>query len=129
MRISDLSSDVCSSDLDQRLVEREIGKDRDDAGGHHDRLAADLVAKPAEEDETGDDDRQRGGDEEIGGGAIDPGDPFEIEERIEMRGETDPRLHRDQIGRASCRESGCQYVSISGVAGTVKKKNTTKKQN
>src|SRR3546814_18355774 len=101
MRISDLSSDVCSSDLDQRLVEREIGKDRDDAGGHHDRLAADLVAKPAEEDETGDDDRQRGGDEEIGGGDIDPGDPFEIEERIEMSGE---------IGRASWRERVCKYV-------------------
>src|SRR3546814_13936629 len=27
-----------------------------------------------------------------------------------------------QIGRASCRESGCKYVSISGVAGTLKKK-------
>src|SRR3546814_1201957 len=99
MRISDLSSDVCSSDLDQRLVEREIGKDRDDAGGHHDRLAADLVAKPAEEDETGDDDRQRGGDEEIGGGAIDPGETFELEERIEMRGEADHRLPCDRTER------------------------------
>src|SRR3546814_18546759 len=29
-----------------------------------------------------------------------------------------------QIGRASCRESGCQYVSISGVDGSVKKKHT-----
>src|SRR3546814_13585473 len=27
-----------------------------------------------------------------------------------------------QIGRASCRERVCQYVSISGVCGTVKKK-------
>src|SRR3546814_17438408 len=25
---------------------------------------------------------------------------------------------QDQIGRASCREIGCQYVSICGVAGT-----------
>src|SRR3546814_16976341 len=34
---------------------------------------------------------------------------------------------RHQNGRASCRESGCQYVSISSVAGTLKKKqNTTK---
>src|SRR3546814_17222331 len=28
----------------------------------------------------------------------------------------------EEIGRASCRESVCQYVSISGVAGTLKKK-------
>src|SRR3546814_15828905 len=27
-----------------------------------------------------------------------------------------------KIGRASCRERVCQYVSISGVAGTLKKK-------
>src|SRR3546814_15148002 len=28
-----------------------------------------------------------------------------------------------QIGRASCRERVCQYVYVSGVAGTLKKKN------
>src|SRR3546814_17193271 len=27
-----------------------------------------------------------------------------------------------EVGRASCRERVCQYVSISGVAGTLKKK-------
>src|SRR3546814_13089453 len=30
----------------------------------------------------------------------------------------------NKIGRASCRERVCQYVSISVVAGTLKKKNT-----
>src|SRR3546814_11575038 len=34
---------------------------------------------------------------------------------------------RSQIGRASCRERGCQYVSISGVAGSLKKKKKKKK--
>src|SRR3546814_18563584 len=29
----------------------------------------------------------------------------------------------DEIGRASCRERVCQYVSISVVAGSLKKKN------
>src|SRR3546814_14560880 len=32
-------------------------------------------------------------------------------------------LAREQIGRASCRERVCQYVSISVVAGSSKKKN------
>src|SRR3546814_17754581 len=31
--------------------------------------------------------------------------------------------HRGQIGRATCRERVCQYVSISGVAESIKKKN------
>src|SRR3546814_16057850 len=31
-------------------------------------------------------------------------------------------LRKDQIGRASCRERVCQYVSFSGVAGSLKTK-------
>src|SRR3546814_20758414 len=40
-----------------------------------------------------------------------------------------PRLGevaRREIGRASCRESVCQYVSISVVAGSLKKKSKKK---
>src|SRR3546814_16170562 len=33
-----------------------------------------------------------------------------------------------KIGRASCRERVCQYVSISGVAGSIKKKNKKKEE-
>src|SRR3546814_12703678 len=33
-----------------------------------------------------------------------------------------------EIGRASCRERVCQYVYISGVAGSLKKKTHTHKQ-
>src|SRR3546814_12927100 len=32
----------------------------------------------------------------------------------------------EQIGRASCRERGCQNVTISGVVGSLKKKNTNR---
>src|SRR3546814_14737883 len=32
------------------------------------------------------------------------------------------RLTTDKIGRASCRESVCQYVEIAGLAGALKKK-------
>src|SRR3546814_12006362 len=39
-------------------------------------------------------------------------------------------LHVDEIGRASCRERVCQYVSISVVAVTLKKtQNTTDRYN
>src|SRR3546814_14917367 len=34
--------------------------------------------------------------------------------------------HNDQIGRASCRERGCQYVEIVGVDVSLKKKKTKK---
>src|SRR3546814_16411592 len=34
-----------------------------------------------------------------------------------------------EIGRASCRERGCQYVSLSVVAVSLKKKKTKKKSN
>src|SRR3546814_19036478 len=87
MRISDWSSDVCSSDL----------------------LAS---ARPLHHP------RRRGRGCAAGGG--DP--PF----RIWPRPDRDrPRIRSDgdEIGRASCRERVCQYVSISVVA--VSLKNTT----
>src|SRR3546814_14788250 len=41
-------------------------------------------------------------------------------ERVELA--TNPAAV-NQIGRASCRDRVCQYVEISGVAGSLKKKN------
>src|SRR3546814_15781259 len=35
------------------------------------------------------------------------------------------RAEAGKIGRASCRDRVCQYVSVSGVAGSLKKKTTT----
>src|SRR3546814_12798010 len=42
-------------------------------------------------------------------------------------GKCNPKVDLDQIGRASCREGVCQYVSISGVAVSLQKKRKTKK--
>src|SRR3546814_18777546 len=80
MRISDWSSDVCSSDLAAQFRD---GGDRGDAG---DRASAQAARRlPGSGEARGADDR---------GWA----------------------RRRRPIGRASCRERVCQYVSISVVA-------------
>src|SRR3546814_11745191 len=43
-------------------------------------------------------------------------------ESLRLNTELWPAVAQDQIGRASCRERGCQYVYISVVAGLLKKK-------
>src|SRR3546814_11793710 len=110
MRISDWSSDVCSSDL---LVEREdeglaaavhaiedLGPDRDD------RRDVDDSAGPA---------RHEAGCRGVG----------QTRERGDI--ERDHLLHGvDAIGRASCRERVCQYVSIWVVAVSLKKNINTR---
>src|SRR3546814_15422212 len=95
MRISDWSSDVCSSDLACRL-------DR-------------AVLRPAARG------RRRGAaaDRRQGGAAR------QVREAVGRRaagGDLGDRRCRDEIGRASCRERGCQYVWISVVDVSVKKK-------
>src|SRR3546814_14407170 len=97
MRISDWSSDVCSSDLDDGAEKNEEIGDRisEEAlfGLHRITLARAARA---------DLDRQQ---HEHG--------------RQDRRG---PAI--EQIGRASCRERVCQYVSISVVAVFLQKKQT-----
>src|SRR3546814_16596531 len=95
MRISDWSSDVCSSDLLNR----------------HDVLL-DIAFGAVKEARNG----------------VDP-----VERLVRRRAAKLFRQHaviptmidriKIQIGRASCRERVCQYVSISVVAGSLKKKN------
>src|SRR3546814_14885661 len=100
MRISDWSSDVCSSDLQMAVAaEIDVKLQRADADG------------------------QRGGEggqgvfrRQAAGAAM----AFKIEGMGCRAGQ-----HRGKIGRASCRERVCQYVSISVVAGTLKKKRNT----
>src|SRR3546814_19693280 len=77
MRISDWSSDVCSSDLypGQIFVHGEMGRVGNDDRGQHLRMEDDL----------------------LGMGRL------------------------VEIGRATCRERVCQYVSISVVAVSLKK--------
>src|SRR3546814_1642096 len=76
MRISDWSSDVCSSDLDFA----GLGRDQRNLAVRHGRRMAAI-------DERG----------------IEPGDG------VRHRGRVVCNLQQ-QIGRASCRESVCQYV-------------------
>src|SRR3546814_4846161 len=104
MRISDWSSDVCSSDLQQRE--------------HADRMLelerpADLLARRPEREQRAAE-QQRGDD---GAGGI--GEGFDLRaarvaarpretERLEAEDREDARP-QVEIGRASCRERVCQY--------------------
>src|SRR3546814_16009628 len=99
MRISDWSSDVCSSDL----VARDGIRNGD--GLRKDRLPHVLpVARERHLDVA---DPARGGELQI-----DCLLGFEVRvEAVEVK-----------IGRASCRESVCQYVYIAVVAASLKKK-------
>src|SRR3546814_20817510 len=91
MRISDWSSDVCSSDLLRRRQQLIL------AEGGHQRLARGVMTGIA----------AAVGDRLLDGSQIAAPQPVVVIE---------------EIGRASCRESVCQYVSISVVAVTLKKK-------
>src|SRR3546814_18517958 len=103
MRISDWSSDVCSSDLvNARLeaIDVEIGA---------------LVDRPISFDPA---------DMAHAGAfmSIEVDGSLRIE-RGYVRPEDEPAADDTmEIGRASCRERVCQYVYISVVAGTFKKK-------
>src|SRR3546814_6189135 len=88
MRISDWSSDVCSSDLIGRAGR---GPGRREAGGAPE------------------------GPRRVGEGGADAEDaPGRVEQ--------DRSMPRVEIGRASCGERVCQYVSLPVVAVSLKKK-------
>src|SRR3546814_5992445 len=102
MRISDWSSDVCSSDL---LL--GLGGGIDAGGDHGNPHAAFHV--PVE----------RRADDDVGLGvdflADAVGRLVDLEQgQVGAAGDVDQHaagaLHRDKIGRASCRERVCQYV-------------------
>src|SRR3546814_18593146 len=95
MRISDWSLDVCSSDLRARHLPHPPDRRRAAGAARH-RYAGDA---------TGGADRPR------------PRRTDADQQRDAAR-----RAGADEIGRASCRERVCQYVSISVVDGTVNKK-------
>src|SRR3546814_2021176 len=97
MRISDWSSDVCSSDLAQRAMRVIRGRARRDAvdpervgmmgfsaGGH---VCADLATRFARV----------------------VYDPVDASDRLSARPFVAAPIY-PEIGRASCRERGCQYV-------------------
>src|SRR3546814_15645922 len=124
MRISDWSSDVGSSDLRLRLEpivhhladvaavadrpDDEARAAHDVAGGEH---AVEVGHHPAI-DEQGAPAR----DAEFG----------RIEHHRQILGIEAERLD-DELGRASCRERGCQYVLKSVAAGLLKTKKITER--
>src|SRR3546814_13697618 len=114
MRISDWSSDVCSSDL-------------------HVMLRCSKTARPAAVRRTGVDTGTECGAilQQIAAvrGAVN-GLMVEVLEG-HLRGHLAPLQsgddgdHDDDIGRAVGRENGCQYIEIVAVAGYLKKTNNT----
>src|SRR3546814_20581290 len=103
MRISDWSSDVCSSDL--HSLEKLAGL-----------VEAEEVVRVALPG-LGPLQRRRGAEVDEP-----PVSGLELRRRRAVEALARPGdLH--QIGRAVCRESVCQYVLISGVAGSLNKKN------
>src|SRR3546814_12149415 len=99
MRISDWSSDVCSSDLPGPREDRRVGID-----AHHLEMGMAPLRRDGEGPGAASDVEQTNRRTESGG--------------IEQRALDDSLA----IGRASCRERECQYVEISVVAGPLKKK-------
>src|SRR3546814_17665087 len=100
MRISDWSSDVCSSDLDEAQIdafEQPVASQAVEFGG----------SEP-EPRHTAIDLKHRG--ERPSGGPGKTGPAMHLFERIEEGNGAGVEAGRLQIGRASCRERVCQYV-------------------
>src|SRR3546814_20882103 len=93
MRISDWSSDVCSSDLHARRT-----------------VPADSACQPCGNAESARATSDRG----------DPDDELAIRSDPAIQ-KILPNGASEQIGRAPCRERVCQYVEISVVAVSLKK--------
>src|SRR3546814_19214585 len=99
MRIRDWSSDVCSSDLEPGALRTSAGFTVQASHGLHDLAEADIVVVPSWRD-TGE-----------------PAPPALLQalRQAHARGALLVGLCLE-IGRASCRERVCQYVSFSVVA-------------
>src|SRR3546814_14067084 len=109
MRISDWSSDVCSSDLASIAGPGFINLRLTDA-----TWRAELAAIHAEAEDYGRSSTGAGVTVNVEYVSANPTGPMHMGHcRGAVVGE---------IGRASCRERVCQYVSISGVAVSLKKK-------
>src|SRR3546814_15515226 len=130
MRISDWSSDVCSSDLKTYtltrgsyvLSERDQVENRSDAAwqGH---VYRQLQRVPPVISSSGFNNPER---YSFAGAAwYSPDEKFEKRKFDQLAKEP---LNRKEIGRASCRERVCQYVSITVVAVSLKTKAKTHKK-
>src|SRR3546814_11564486 len=98
MRISDWSSDLCSSDLRDQPLRRETQRDAGDAA--ESEQACDGKAERLHH-------HQRGDHHDRGGDGLSDGIRRRFVEIRSLRLRADMEI---QIGRASCRERVCQYV-------------------
>src|SRR3546814_12313383 len=130
MRISDWSSDVCSSDLriernerpaaarqpDEPLLALDLPFGRDDLGDRTDHGQAARALEPR---------RGRVADTHLrkAKGGADPA--AQSGEQHDGQEQRPVRRRRAEIGRAACRERVWRSVEISVVAGYLKKKNNT----
>src|SRR3546814_15144916 len=106
MRISDWSSDVCSSDLHHRSQLRRLGACPGGAFQRWWSFRPDICLRQA----------LGGCSQRVAINTIPPD--------LGRCPSSPPQFSTDgAIGRASCRESVCQYVSISVVACSLKKNN------
>src|SRR3546814_11408842 len=134
MRISDWSSDVCSSDLHQDQGDVRVG-DRAEKARAPVRRRFDQCEIAGRELGLASPDRDRAPvelGEKIGTVSGDEIDDILLARGV--RGQAGCGLHGcfrpvriapselGELGSASCRERVCQYVVISGVGGSLKKK-------
>ena len=85
-------SELRIGEVGDALEDREVGQRREHEAGQHDRLAADLVRQPAEQDEAGRADRQRHRDHDLRGDARHLQRLGQEEQRIELAAVPDHRL-------------------------------------
>src|SRR3546814_13335904 len=99
MRISDWSSDVCSSDLLVRLERAPRRPQQPRTVSHAFKHAGDHLGR------------------------------FVVDQIIDHVADVDVArvARRQEIGRAACWERECQYVLVSVVAGSLQKKTTTQR--
>src|SRR3546814_14348965 len=121
MRISDWSSDVCSSDL--RALQADAGERLQASELFH------LYRRGEPGGAVGQVEGTAGGDSRRAGVSLQVVDIEPQAGEVEAAGEAQRQrvaehLVDSEIGTASCRERVCQYVTISGVAGSLKKKKT-----
>src|SRR3546814_18204258 len=112
MRISDWSSDVCSSDL---VVVRVRGLEAE-ANRIGVNVVVDKKVLPVV-------------DRVVGVAVVRLAIRQEVEAVLRVGRQPRDVGRQVEIGRASCRERVCQYVSISVVSGTLKQKNETTQNN
>src|SRR3546814_1510827 len=99
MRISDWSSDVCSSDLVSAEAQRLLAKAHHQLGAHDARGEAGEVL-------------DFGGEHQLATRLVRRGRGLSLDDQRGQVGASgvDRRGEPGEIGRASCRERACQYV-------------------